>query len=184
MLTHVGVFSVDFSRIDTGKTVCFLVSGGLRRPVLRGSCSAPTKRRIPTPVCGLARNDRERDVGNAVPYSAKRCHCEPVTVSLVWQSVIPHLPLRGRCQREAVTEGETAHIPRRDTWVPPYRVRRVCWRDAAPYEMTGGRVHITPGGDDLRFLVVFPAGLCYNIPSNHGGTGAFFPVRLKARERL
>ena len=29
MLTHVGVFSVDFSRIDTGKTVCFLVSGGL-----------------------------------------------------------------------------------------------------------------------------------------------------------
>jgi len=25
----VGVFSVDFSRIDTGKTVCFLVSGGL-----------------------------------------------------------------------------------------------------------------------------------------------------------
>ena len=42
--------------------------------------------RIPTPVCGLARNDRERDVGSAVPYSAKRCHCEPVTVSLVWQS--------------------------------------------------------------------------------------------------
>ena len=29
MLTHVGVFPVDFSRIDTGKTVCFLVSGGL-----------------------------------------------------------------------------------------------------------------------------------------------------------
>ena len=29
MLTHAGVFSVDFSRIDTGKTVCFLVSGGL-----------------------------------------------------------------------------------------------------------------------------------------------------------
>ena len=29
MLTHVGVYSVDFSRIDTGKTVCFLVPGGL-----------------------------------------------------------------------------------------------------------------------------------------------------------
>ena len=29
MLTHVGAFSVDFSRIDTGKTVCFLVPGGL-----------------------------------------------------------------------------------------------------------------------------------------------------------
>ena len=29
MLTHAGVFSVDFSRIDTGKTVCFLASGGL-----------------------------------------------------------------------------------------------------------------------------------------------------------
>ena len=27
------------------------------------------------------------DVEDAVPYSAKRCHCEPVTVSLVWQSV-------------------------------------------------------------------------------------------------
>ena len=40
------------------------------------------------PVCGLARNDRERDVVDAVSYSAKRCHCEPVTVSLVWQSVI------------------------------------------------------------------------------------------------
>ena len=42
----------------------------LGRPVLRGSCSAPTKRRIPTPVCGLARNDRERDVVEAVSYSA------------------------------------------------------------------------------------------------------------------
>ena len=28
MRQHAGVFSVDFSRIDTGKTVCFLVSGG------------------------------------------------------------------------------------------------------------------------------------------------------------
>ena len=47
-------------------------SGGTAfcRPVLRGSCSAPTKRRIPTPVCGLARNDRERDVVEAVSYSA------------------------------------------------------------------------------------------------------------------
>ena len=62
--------------------------------------------RIPTPVCGLARNDRERD--------------------------------------------------------------------ATPCEMTGGCVHITDGGDAFCFLVVFPAGLCYNIPSNHGGTGAFF----------
>ena len=37
MLTHVGVFSVDFSRIDTGKTVCFLVSGGLFRAGLSNS---------------------------------------------------------------------------------------------------------------------------------------------------
>lgn len=35
MLTHVGVFAVDFSRIDTGKTVCFLVSGGLKAVLSR-----------------------------------------------------------------------------------------------------------------------------------------------------
>ena len=36
------------------------------------------------------------DVEDAVPYSAKRCHCEPVTVSLVWQSVFlwPHWSYR------------------------------------------------------------------------------------------
>ena len=38
MLTHVGVFSVDFSRIDTGKTVCFLVSGGLPGGIFCYSC--------------------------------------------------------------------------------------------------------------------------------------------------
>ena len=38
MLTHVGVFVVDFSRIDTGKTVCFLVSGGLPGGIFCYSC--------------------------------------------------------------------------------------------------------------------------------------------------
>ena len=49
MLTHVGVFSVDFSRIDTGKTVCFLVSGGPGLPflcVFSGRC----RRRYPWPA--------------------------------------------------------------------------------------------------------------------------------------
>lgn len=35
MLTHVGVFAANFSRIDTGKTVCFLVSGGLKAVLSR-----------------------------------------------------------------------------------------------------------------------------------------------------
>ena len=47
---------------------------------------APTKRRIPTPVCtpralasrrALARNDRERDVGNAAPYTLRHCEEYP-----------------------------------------------------------------------------------------------------------
>ena len=46
----------------------------------------PTKRRIPTPVCtpralasrrALARNDRERDVEDAVPYTLRHCEEYP-----------------------------------------------------------------------------------------------------------
>ena len=49
------------------------------------------------------------------PVSAKRCHSEPVTVSLAWESVSPCLPLRGRWQREALPEGEMSC----DTFSPP-----------------------------------------------------------------
>ena len=37
------------------------------------------------------------------------CHSEPV-LTLAWESVSPHLPLRGRCQREALTEGEATRF--------------------------------------------------------------------------
>ena len=43
------------------------------------------------------------------PHSAKRCHSEPVR-TLAWESVSPRLPLRGRCQREALTEGEMPRV--------------------------------------------------------------------------
>ena len=46
------------------------------------------------------------------------CHSEPVR-TLVWESVSPCLPLRGRCQREALTEGE---LPR--VFLSPSRLRR------------------------------------------------------------
>ena len=46
------------------------------------------------------------------------CHSEPVR-TLAWESVSPCLPLRGRCQREALTEGE---IPR--VFLSPSRLRR------------------------------------------------------------
>ena len=53
----------------------------------------------------------------AVP-SAERCHSEPVRAAkqvplgytLAWESVSPRLPLRGRCQREALTEGEMPRV--------------------------------------------------------------------------
>ena len=38
-----------------------------------------------------------------------RCHSEPV-VTLAWESATQSLPLRGRCQREALTEGEMPRV--------------------------------------------------------------------------
>ncbi len=55
MLTHASVFSADFSRIDTGKTVCFLVSGGLSatgdffyKSTTMGVCPVWGRRRVST----------------------------------------------------------------------------------------------------------------------------------------
>ena len=53
-----------------------------------------------------------------MPTSPCPCHCEPV-LTLAWESVSPHLPLRGRCQREALTEGEIPH-----GFLSPSRLRR------------------------------------------------------------
>ena len=39
----------------------------------------------------------------------QRRHSEPVTASLAWESVFPCLPLRGRWQRVALTEGAISH---------------------------------------------------------------------------
>ena len=46
------------------------------------------------------------------------CHSEPVR-TLAWESVSPCLPLRGRYQREALTEGEIPH-----GFLSPSRLRR------------------------------------------------------------
>ena len=69
-----------------------------------------------------AEHHRQADVGAddpVRPNSAKRCHSEPVTVSLAWESVSPCLPLRGRWQREALAEGEIPH-----GFLSPSRLRR------------------------------------------------------------
>ena len=48
-------------------------------------------KRIAAPVCGLARNDkvcRGRRPRRPVSAALPRCHSEPVTVSLAWESVL------------------------------------------------------------------------------------------------
>ena len=72
------------------------------------------------------------------PRSAKRCHSEPVR-RLAWESVSPRLPLRGRCQREALTEGEMPRVflsPSRLRRQPPPRgglTARCCRADGTSY---------------------------------------------------
>ena len=51
----------------------------------------------------------EPSVGDGVPDVPPRCHSEPV-LTLAWESASPHLPLRGRCQRAALTEGEMPRV--------------------------------------------------------------------------
>ena len=72
------------------------------------------------------------------PHSAaapRPCHSEPV-LTLAWESVSPHLPLRGRCQRETLTEGERSRA-----FLSPSRLRRqppprggLTARRAAPWQ--------------------------------------------------
>ena len=75
--------------------------------------------RAPPYGAGALSARRGRRPRRPVSAAPPRCHSEPVTVSLAWESVSPHLPLRGRCQREALTEGER---PR--AFLSPSRLRR------------------------------------------------------------
>ena len=75
----------------------------------------------------LARNDRKRDVGTPSPTTAHRTRP---------QGAMPTHRPAGQMR-----------ILRRDTWVPPYRVRRSCRtgrRDAVPYN---GSPHPSAGDD-------------------------------------
>ena len=57
-------------------------------------------------------------LGWAESSAPTSCHSEPVR-RLAWESVSPRLPLRGRCQREALTEGEMPRV-----FLSPSRLRR------------------------------------------------------------
>ena len=110
--------------------------------------SFPARRRIPTPVTrSLARNDRKRDVEDAVPYGVQQSYGDGGTPS-------PTTAHRTHPQGAMPTHrpAEQMRILRRDTWVPPYRVRRSCRtgrRDAVPYNgspypSAGGDAHTSP----------------------------------------
>ena len=95
----------------------------------------------------LARNDRKRDVEDAVPYGVQQSYGDVGTPS-------PTTVHRTRPQGAMPTHRPAGQmrILRRDTWVPPYRVRRSCRtgrRDAVPYNgspypSAGGDAHSTP----------------------------------------
>ena len=115
----------------------------LRGAQRRGNPFFPARRRIPTPVTrSLARNDRKRDVEDAVPYGVQQSYGDVGTPS-------PTTVHRTHPQGAMPTHRPAGQmrILRRDTWVPPYRVRRSCRtgrRDAVPYN---GSSHPSAGGD-------------------------------------
>ena len=144
--------------------------------------SFPARRRIPTPVTrSLARNDRKRDVGTPSPTTVHRTHPQgddahtsprrtnahfaaghmgpalqgtPVMQDGTSRTPSPTTVHRTRPQGAMPTHRPAGQmrILRRDTWVPPYRVRRSCRtgrRDAVPYNgspypSAGGDAHIAP----------------------------------------
>ena len=59
-----------------------------------------------------------RACGRTESSAPTSCHSEPVR-RLAWESVSPRLPLRGRCQREALTAGEMPRV-----FLSPSRLRR------------------------------------------------------------
>ena len=104
---------------------------GVRRPAQESSITPCRGGRL-RPPCMTAAPCRAGPACPAAGYSvrpnsAKRCHSEPVRAAkqvplgytLAWESVSPRLPLRGRCQREALTEGEMPRV-----FLSPSRLRR------------------------------------------------------------
>ncbi len=89
----------------------------------------------------LARNDRKRNVEGAVPYGVQQSYRDGGTPS-------PTTVHRTRPQGTMPTHRPAGQmrILRRDTWIPPYRVRRSCRtgrRGAVPYN---GSSHPSAGG--------------------------------------
>ena len=96
---------------------------------MRASPPSPSRTKI---VGDASPMSRTGIVGDAVPFRAVLvllcrgeqlcppvpCHSEPVR-TLAWESVSPCLPLRGRWQREALTEGEMPRV-----FLSPSRLRR------------------------------------------------------------
>ena len=91
-------------------------------------------------------------------------HSEPVRTT-AWESVSPRLPLRGRCQREVLTEGEMPRVflsPSRLRRQPPPRgglTARRCRADGTAKTPSPTKMTTLSGGHFLRFyaLVSEPA---------------------------
>ena len=91
-------------------------------------------------------------------------HSEPVRTP-AWESVSPRLPLRGRCQREALAEGEMPRVflsPSRLRRQPPPRgglTARRCRADGTSRRRPLRKMTTLSGGHFLRFyaLVSEPA---------------------------
>ena len=129
------------------------------------------------------------------PNSAKCCHSEPVR-RLAWESVSPRLPLRGRCQREALTEGEMPRVflsPSRLRRQPPPRgglTARRCRADGTSYPkgICSAALHCRGAVPYTRFSTpsrragpVCPAEKCVPGGGTHGSrpTGAYPPKKQR-----
>ena len=103
-------------------------------------------------------------LGRTESSAPTSCHSEPV-LTLAWESVSPRLPLRGRCQREALTEGEMPRVflsPSRLRRQPPPRgglTARRCRADG-----TSGRRPLRK----MRVAAAVTAGRCGHRPLRNG----------------
>ena len=120
----------------------------------------------------------EPRVGDGVSTS-RPCHSEPV-LTLAWESVSPRLPLRGRCQREALTEGERPRAflsPSRLRRQPPPRGgltarhrRAVIARRAAPWQSVP-RPQISVKITTIPCQILCTHTKCKNFAGNGCGSG-------------
>ena len=173
---------------------------GVRRPAQESSITPCRGGRL-RPPCMTAAPCRAGPACPAAGYSvrpnsAKRCHSEPVRAAkqvplgytLAWESVSPRLPLRGRCQREALTEGEMPCVflsPSRLRRQPPPRGGCRCSRA----DGTSGRRDTVPYGWithlPRRAGAACPAEKCVPGGGTHGSlpTGAY-PQKNNAAPRM